>query len=740
MKDKNALQSMLASRKKLFEREKTSIKKKIVAIEKKLQALSATSPMFAKLTEEKMQLQAQLNQDPSNPEIDRVYKVLEDVYKKFDKLKTSEEKKKKSKKKKKPKHTNSGDFDFQSDGDQPAKDPWYKSRYDPLAGVKRGISGAWRDFKSIPSNIKNAAIDKLTSARDSLPYWLLEKSIRTAYSTTKFATKTAISLPFWMTGNRSPISFRKSKNVNNNELNKYRDQDIDLDKAEKTASLYSSSEQDTDAQQLIDQLKLQGVENLQILQILGSLIDQGKLQVAVGSPITTGQPSEDQDFSDQPIDYTNVRNQNQAIFVDQQNKKVLEDTLLEFYDHIYNKKQKDKKKGKFLQSLKSLFSVLKKAGVLVGAGLAAIAPYALGAAVVGAIGYLGYKLFGVIKEKLGFGSDQADYPQLDPDTQDLVDSVTDPQYSRAPGHGGRDYSKKFEVDNVDASSLGQLSANYEGKAGTVSKGSSWGDKGGNSFGKYQFSSKTGGLDTFMTELKKNHPEMYNQLTANGGEYYKDKDANKQFEENWKQLAKDNPEFAKAQDEVAKKQWYDPAARSLQKNTGIDLNDRSLAVKNAVWSSAIQHGSGRVSDLFISAGITEDMNDQEIVRRLYAERDRRYGALHGGNLSARYNREKQDAYAMLDQEKNAGQQIAVAQQDPVVERVIATVEADKISVNNPDIVQVEQKRLQQNPPTTMNMSANEKRVLASVLKPPAAISIPSHLGGAGLDLLNSGARV
>lgn len=39
----------------------------------------------------------------------------------------------------------------------------------------------------------------------------------------------------------------------------------------------------------------------------------------------------------------------------------------------------------------------------------------------------------------------------------------------------------------------------------------------------------------MDELKESNPEYYEKLTADGGEFYRNKNANSQFQENWKNL-------------------------------------------------------------------------------------------------------------------------------------------------------------------------------------------------------------
>ena len=114
------------------------------------------------------------------------------------------------------------------------------------------------------------------------------------------------------------------------------------------------------------------------------------------------------------------------------------------------------------------------------------------------------------------------------------------------------------VKSDDVGSLGVLSNKYEGKVGTVSSGK--GDAGGVSFGKYQFASANSGLSTFMGSLKENHPELYSKLMANGASYSGGR-TNKQFQDNWRKVAKeDTSEFERAQDEAAKELWSAKAHR------------------------------------------------------------------------------------------------------------------------------------------------------------------------------------
>ncbi|OMF00299.1 hypothetical protein BK124_11630 [Paenibacillus amylolyticus] len=127
-----------------------------------------------------------------------------------------------------------------------------------------------------------------------------------------------------------------------------------------------------------------------------------------------------------------------------------------------------------------------------------------------------------------------------------------------------------------------------------------------------------------------------------------------FDAAWKQVASSNKNFGTYQHNFIQQKYYEPAAKSVLKNNGLDVNKRSTAVKDAIWSTAVQHGTGSVSKLVKAAGITPAMTDAEILRRLYAERGAGNGSKYfGGNSKAiqvsvakRFKSELQDALNML----------------------------------------------------------------------------------------------
>ncbi|MEN1985869.1 hypothetical protein [Paenibacillus hubeiensis] len=198
-----------------------------------------------------------------------------------------------------------------------------------------------------------------------------------------------------------------------------------------------------------------------------------------------------------------------------------------------------------------------------------------------------------------------------------------------------------------AAIIGSLASKYEssGNAGTVAR--TKGDHGGASYGIYQFTANQGSAKGFVQYLKNVDPSAYKTLVSHPV-------GSSGFDVAWKQVAASNKNFSQYQHNYAKQVFYDPTAKSVLKNTGLDVNKRSSAVQAALWSTAVQHGQGGALRVIKNAGITPMMSDQEILRRLYAERGANNGAKYFKSSSKkiqaavadRFKRELQDALSML----------------------------------------------------------------------------------------------
>ncbi|WP_375760084.1 LysM peptidoglycan-binding domain-containing protein [Corallococcus exercitus] len=206
--------------------------------------------------------------------------------------------------------------------------------------------------------------------------------------------------------------------------------------------------------------------------------------------------------------------------------------------------------------------------------------------------------------------------------------------------------------------LGSLSRKYEARGpGTVSTGK--GDKGGVSYGSYQFASANGSAQSFVNSLKKTNPDYYKALSGS-------KPGSAEFSSAWKQLAAKDPKgFDKAQHDYIKATHYDPGAANIKKATGIDLDKRSAALRDVAWSTSVQHGPGKADDIFKKALAGRDpakVSDEQLIKDIYAERGRTNSSgtlVHFSGSSKdvqkgvanRFKSEAKDALAMLKKEQS-----------------------------------------------------------------------------------------
>lgn len=207
-----------------------------------------------------------------------------------------------------------------------------------------------------------------------------------------------------------------------------------------------------------------------------------------------------------------------------------------------------------------------------------------------------------------------------------------------------------------ADMLGELSAKYEtgGRGpGTVSTGA--GDPGGVSYGSYQMASKMGVPTRFVTQSGFPWLSDFKGLTAGTAP----------FTAAWKRIAAaETDAFQRAQHGFIKKSHYDLLAAKVLNDTGLDVNTRSRALQDVIWSTAVQHGGATpiVNRALanVSVSKTDPSYDEKAICAIYAERGKKKA---DGNLAYfsksspgvqkgvanRFKSELQDALAMLAKE-------------------------------------------------------------------------------------------
>lgn len=139
--------------------------------------------------------------------------------------------------------------------------------------------------------------------------------------------------------------------------------------------------------------------------------------------------------------------------------------------------------------------------------------------------------------------------------------------------GARDSGESFT--GSIGKGIGAVSQMFEsGKngAGRISSGA--GDLGGKSYGTYQLSTKDNNVGQFLN--KSGYGDQFKGLQTGTPE----------FDAKWKDLAKNDPNFAQSQNDYASKRYAKPQLAKLQK-MGVNTDDR--AVQEMAMSTGVQYG-------------------------------------------------------------------------------------------------------------------------------------------------------
>ena len=199
---------------------------------------------------------------------------------------------------------------------------------------------------------------------------------------------------------------------------------------------------------------------------------------------------------------------------------------------------------------------------------------------------------------------------------------------------------------VSQMKFGELSAKYESSGDPGAIAYTEGDAGGTSYGAYQFAANAGVPQDFIQWLLQQGygPAI---VLAEAGDH-----GTNDFDEAWLQVADNDPDgFLAMQNAYVGQQYYEPAAQLLR-NIGFDVEGRSAAIREVIWSAAVQYGPQWITDLFQEAGgpAFNAIDDATLIQNIYAVRasdewTSGSPALRPG-LRARFEAECSQALAML----------------------------------------------------------------------------------------------
>ncbi|WP_231117044.1 chitosanase [Pseudodesulfovibrio alkaliphilus] len=201
--------------------------------------------------------------------------------------------------------------------------------------------------------------------------------------------------------------------------------------------------------------------------------------------------------------------------------------------------------------------------------------------------------------------------------------------------------------------VGTLSARFEsGGAGVEAIG--YDRVGGTSYGTYQIASKPGTMDSFLTYLAERDPSWAGRLREAGeADTGSTKGA---MPEVWKAIAAEDPErFGRLQHDFITEQTYTPARAMILDQTGLDFDNAPSALREVLWSTAVQHGPtgaarifGKVIDRFVASASEEGFNER-LIEGVYDTRKGQFGSSTDRvrrSVVSRLNEEKQLALGML----------------------------------------------------------------------------------------------
>ncbi len=205
--------------------------------------------------------------------------------------------------------------------------------------------------------------------------------------------------------------------------------------------------------------------------------------------------------------------------------------------------------------------------------------------------------------------------------------------------------------------IGTLSASFE--SGAEGPGAIGYDRnGGTSYGTYQIASKPGTMRGFIEFLKGREPKWAASLNAAGAT--NTGSTTGRMPDVWRSIASKDPDkFGQLQREFIETTHYEPARDKILASTGVDVDTMPAAAREALWSTAVQHGPAGAAKIFgraiksIGAGKPERQFAQQLIEKVYEKRKDQFGSSTAEvqtSVRGRMKVEKDMVLAMLQGEE------------------------------------------------------------------------------------------
>ncbi|EPR38708.1 hypothetical protein dsx2_0517 [Desulfovibrio sp. X2] len=228
-----------------------------------------------------------------------------------------------------------------------------------------------------------------------------------------------------------------------------------------------------------------------------------------------------------------------------------------------------------------------------------------------------------------------------------------PEAAKAAAAGSDAAKTAATADAAATDDTGALSSRFEsGPDGAAAVG--YDRVGGTSYGTYQLSSTKGSLKDFLDFLDDKAPALAERLRdagpANTGS------TRGGMPDAWRAVAAEEPDrFAKLQHDFVEQSHYRPALSAILDEMGLSENQLPKALREVIFSTAVQHGANGAADIFATA-LSEIKAGhgprffRELIDKVYAERGRHFGGSTEQVREAvldRFTREKALALASLE---------------------------------------------------------------------------------------------